>query len=190
MARNRALFRALPCALLLAALLLLPALLLPRAAAGAFEPTEIVTQTYSEEFILSRIPDFVATPEGGTDWQLLGETREIPYTEKDKQGFERTGVTPEFPDALKKLDGKTVILRGFMFPLDQSERQKVFLLGPFPLTCPYHYHVSNNLIVETHMKQPLAFSYDPVTIEGRLELVPRDDDYNTFYRLHDAVPKK
>lgn len=160
--------------------------LLPQAAAAAFDQVETVTGTYSEEFILSNIPDYVATPAGGTDWQVFGKTKQAAYSVKDKDGYERSGVTPEFSEELKKLDGKDIILRGFMFPMDQSETQKVFLLGPYPLTCPYHYHVSNNLIVETHAKKPLAFSYDAVTLRGRLELVPRDDDYNAFYRLHDA----
>ncbi|MFN7112766.1 MAG: DUF3299 domain-containing protein [Alphaproteobacteria bacterium] len=162
----------------------------PQKVATAFEKIETFTQTYTDEFILSNVPDFVATPEGGTDWQVFGRTKQIEYTEKGKSGYDRIGVRPEFQDDLKKLDGQNILVRGFMFPMDQNEEQSVFLLGPFPLTCPYHYHVSNNLIIETRVKKPLAFSYDAVTLRGRLELVPRDDDYNTFYRLHDAEPAK
>ena len=35
-------------------------------------------------------------------------------------------------------------------------------------------------------KVPLFFSYDAVNIKGKLELVPKDDDYNVFFRLRDA----
>lgn len=159
-------------------------------AAAAFDKVEMSTETFTQEFILKNIPDFVATPEGGTDWQLFGQTKSIEYTEKDPQGYDRTGVRPEFPDGLKPLDGKTIKIRGFMFPMDQADEQKVFLLGPFPLTCPYHYHVANNLIIEVQAEKPLTFSYDAVTLQGRLELVPKDDEYNTFYRLHGAVIAK
>lgn len=172
------------------ALLFLFLVTLPQGTAASFERMETFTQTYSEEFILSNIPDFVATPEGGTDWQVFGRTKQIEYTEKDKSGYDRSGLRPEFQDDLKKLDGQNILVRGFMFPMDQNEQQAVFLLGPFPLTCPYHYHVSNNLIIETHAKKPIAFSYDAITLRGRLELVARDDDYNTFYRLRDAEPTK
>lgn len=164
------------------------ALLLAAApAAAAFDKVEMTTETFTEEFLLKNIPDFVSTPEGGTDWQLFGATKSVEYTEKDPQGYDRTGVRPVFPDGLKPLDGKQIKIRGFMFPMDQSEEQKVFLLGPFPLTCPYHYHVANNLIIEVQAQKPVTFSYDAVTLEGRLELVPKDDQYNTFYRLHDAA---
>jgi len=169
------------------ALALLTTLLLPpQKTVAAFEDAKDFSGTYSGEFILSRMPDFVATPEGGTDWQGFGATKEIAYSEEDKSGYERSGVRPEFQDELRKLDGQNIVVRGFMFPMDQSEQQSVFLLGPFPLTCPYHYHVSNNLIIETRAKKPVAFSYDAITLRGRLELVEKDDEYNTFYRLHDA----
>lgn len=171
-------------------LLILPFLPLPLMAqadpAEAFEVVETTTQTFTEEFILSNIPDFAPTPVGGTDWKLFGATRQIAYSEKDAQGFERSGVRPEFSEDMRKLDGKTVKIIGYMFPMDEGETQKVFLFGPFPLSCPYHYHVSNNLVIEAHAAKPIAFSYDPLTLEGRLELVARDDDYNTFYRLHDV----
>lgn len=163
------------------------ALLLATAPAAAFDTMEMTTETFTEEFILKNIPDFVSTPEGGTDWQLFGATKSVEYTEKDPQGYDRSGVRPQFAEGLKPLDGKKIKIRGFMFPMDQAEEQKVFLLGPFPLTCPYHYHVANNLIIEVQAQKPLAFSYDAVTLEGQLELVPKDDEYNTFYRLHGAV---
>ena len=35
-------------------------------------------------------------------------------------------------------------------------------------------------------KSPIVFSYDAVNIKGKLELVPKDDDYNVFFRLRDA----
>ena len=36
-------------------------------------------------------------------------------------------------------------------------------------------------------KDPIIFSYDAVNIKGRLELVPKDDDYNMFFRLRNAI---
>ena len=72
-----------------------------------------------------------------------------------------------------------------MFPLDQDEKQSLFLLGPFPLSCPYHPHTSSNLLIEVHSK-PYSLFYDAVNIKGKLELVPKDDDYNMFFRLKNA----
>ena len=52
-----------------------------------------------------------------------------------------------------------------MFPLDQDEKQSLFLLGPFLLSCPYHPHTSSNLLIEVHSKDPIIFSYDAVNIK-------------------------
>lgn len=78
-----------------------------------------------------------------------------------------------------------------MFPLDETENQKLFLFGPFPLSCPFHYHVTPSLVLEVHAdKHSVKFSYDPVVMTGTLELVPDDPEYSTFYRLKDAKQVK
>ena len=74
-----------------------------------------------------------------------------------------------------------------MFPLEQDDKQSLFLLGPFPLSCPYHPHTQSNLLIEVHADKPVLFSYDAINIRGKLELVPKDDEYNMFYRLKNAV---
>lgn len=157
-------------------------------AANAFS-TETVTseQTYTIEDLASNIENFVATPEGGTDWQIFADTNQIPYIYTDEEGQEWEGVRPQFTDELNALDGEETIIQGFMFPLGQDQEQDMFLLGPFPLSCPYHYHVTANLIIEVYAKTPIEFSYDPVNVKGRLELVPKDDEFNVFYRIKDAV---
>ena len=136
--------------------------------------------------LMSSIPDFVKTPEGGTSWNVFGETKQNPYAYTDKDGMEWSGVHPEFSERLKKLDGKEILIQGYMFPLGQEEKQSLFLLGPFPVSCPFHYHVTPDLIIEAHAKTPIDFSYDAINIKGKLELVPKDDENNVFYRLRDA----
>jgi hypothetical protein len=143
-------------------------------------------QTYTLDDLLSNIKDFVDTPEGGVDWKVFGETKQQEYSYKDAEGMEWSGVRPEFSENLKKLDGTEILIQGYMFPLGQEEKQPMFLLGPFPVSCPFHYHVTPNLIIEVHAKTPLAFAYDAVNIKGKLELVPKDDEYNVFYRVIDA----
>lgn len=155
--------------------------------------TEVLTtettdseRTYTLEDLLSNIENFIDTPEGGTDWKIFGETKQNQYEYIDKEGIQWSGVRPEFSENLKKLDGQEILIQGYMFPLGQYEKQPLFLLGPFPVSCPFHYHVTPNLIIEVHAKTPIAFSYDAVNIKGQLELVPKDDEYNVFYRLKNA----
>jgi len=143
-------------------------------------------QAFNTESLLSNIKDYVEIPDGGTPWDVFGETEQTPYSYEDEDGMEWNGVRPGFSDSLKALEGKEILVQGYMFPLGQEEKQDLFLFGPFPVSCPYHYHVTPNLIIEAHAKTPIAFSYDAVNIRGRLELVPKDDEYNVFYRLNDA----
>ena len=148
--------------------------------------TTTAPQTFTVDDLLNSIENFVKTPEGGTSWQLFGKTTQTPYSYMDEGGMEWEGVRPTFPEELKKLDGKEILIQGYMFPLGQEEKQSLFLLGPFPVSCPYHYHVTPNLIIEVKPEKPIEFSYDAINVRGTLELVPKDDEYNVFYRLNNA----
>ncbi len=150
----------------------------PALAAGHLEST-------SAELIAS-IKSYVDTPDGGIDWKVFGRTKQRSYSYSDKEGRTWEGARPEFPDDLKQLDGQEILVKGYMFPLGQQEKQPHFLLGPFPVSCPYHYYVTPSLLIEVHAKKPVRFSYDAVSIRGKLELVPKDDEYNVFYRLNQA----
>ena len=103
-----------------------------------------------------------------------------------KEGNEYIGYRPVFSEKIRKLDSQVILVQGYMFPLEQDDEQSLFLLGPFPLSCPYHPQTQSNLLIEVHAKKPILFSYDAVNIEGKLELVPKDDDYNVFFRLKEA----
>jgi len=146
---------------------------------GADAPTRTL-----EDFI----KDFVDVAKGGLDWKIFGKTKVIDVNEKDAEGFDVFYQKPEFQPDLRHYDKKKIRLRGFMFPLDSVEEQSQFLFGPFPLNCPYQYHVTPALVVEVHVAKdfPIIFSYDAMTIEGTLELVPMDKDFSTFFRLKDA----
>lgn len=141
----------------------------------------------TERDMASYIPDFVKVPEGGISWDPFTQTKEILKSGKDEQGMDYEFKMPGFSEAIKKLDGQTVIIQGYMFPLEADEKQGEFLFGPFPVSCPFHYHVGPAMVIEVHAKKPIKFSYDPIDIKGRLELVPEDKDSEVFYRLHDAV---
>ena len=146
---------------------------------GADAPTRTL-----EDFI----KDFVDVAQGGIDWKLIGKTKVIDIHTKDENGFDLNYQKPEFPDDVKALDKTKIRIRGYMFPLDSVEEQSQFLFGPFPLNCPFQYHVTPALVIEVHTAQdfPITFSYDPMTIEGDLELIPEDKDLSTFYRLQNV----
>ena len=139
-----------------------------------------------QEEMFSSIDDFINLPTGGISWGTFGETGMDEYSFVDEEGNEWFGYRPLFKENIKKLESKEILVQGYMFPLDQSEKQSFFLLGPFPMSCPYHPHTSSNLTIEVSVKKPIEFSYEPVNIKGKLELVPKDDLYNIFFRLKNA----
>ena len=143
-------------------------------------------ETFSPDDILPNIEKFIETPEGGISWELFAQTLQHEYAYTDENGEQWEGIRPDFSEALKALDGTEILLQGYMFPIGPDEKQEKFLLGPFPASCPFHYHITPNLIIEAHAKKPVDFSYDSVNIKGTLKLVPKDDEYNVFYRLYNA----
>ena len=56
--------------------------------------------------MFSSIDDFVSLPEGGTPWKVFADTGMNEYTFEDSEGFEWTGVRPQFTDEIKKLANK------------------------------------------------------------------------------------
>ncbi len=154
--------------------------------ASALEDWEYSSTTYSQESLVNAVPDFVKTPEGGLSWQVLATTKEKEMIVGKVEEGDLISIRPEFTDEVRKLDKQTVVMQGYMFPLEQSEQQAKFLFGPFPMSCPYHYHVGPSMVIEAHPQTPITFTFDALTLKGTLELVPADDEYNVFYRLKDA----
>lgn len=122
-------------------------------------------------------------------WDLFEATKEKQNKITFPDGGYSFEVTPIFSDKMRELNGKEVTLTGFMFPLEQAEKQGNFLLGPFPPSCPFHYHAPPALIVEVKAAKPLAFNWDTITLKGKFELADKDPN-GVFYFLKDAVVVK
>ncbi len=145
---------------------------------GADAPTRTI-----EDYI----KDYVDVPKGATDWRIFGKTRQINVQGQSEDGMDYQYYKPQFHPEIKALDGKQVTVKGFMFPLNSTDEQRLFLVGPFPVNCPYQYHVGPALVIEVHAdNNPTEFSYDPITVTGKLQLVDKDPEFSVFYRLIDA----
>lgn len=141
--------------------------------------------------ILDYIDDYVNVPLGAVDWRVFGATNAVAIETKTEDGYDLSYQKPEFSQKMESLNGQNITVKGYMFPLDEAEKQKLFLFGPFPASCPYHYHVGPSLIIEVHADQnPVKFDFTPVVISGELELVYNDPEYSTFYRLKNAKQVK
>ena len=89
--------------------------------------------------------------------------------------------TGDMPENLKRLDGKTLEVSGFIVPLELDEyidQVKEFLLVPDPFSC---YHVPPpplNQIIHVSMKKaiPLDMDYRGVTIKGVFNISQHEYD--------------
>ncbi|PZO86733.1 MAG: hypothetical protein DI626_05700 [Micavibrio aeruginosavorus] len=151
-------------------------------------PAQALTETDApERTIADYIKDYVDVPEGAVDWKIFSKTKELKIEGRDADGMDYSFVKPEFPEDVKALNGKKIKIKGYMFPLESEDNQKMFLFGPFPVSCPFHYHVGPSMVLEVYTKgKGIKFSYDPLVLTGTLELVPEDLETGVFYRLKNA----
>ena len=117
-----------------------------------------------------------AQPAGTVPWELLQQAKTVQKGEK-KFG-------PEFTREIRKLDRQQVKLYGFMMPLDQSARQKRFLLASFPPHCSFCLPGGPESMVEVIADKPIEFTYEPIVVAGRLAVL--EDDV-VYYRLTNAT---
>jgi hypothetical protein len=98
-------------------------------------------------------------------------------------------IVPEFPPAVASLDQKQVKVQGFMLPLDTGEKHALFILSAVPPTCGFCMPGGPEAVVEVRASRPLAYTDQPVTVSGKLSVLPSDPT-GIFYRLTDAAASK
>jgi hypothetical protein len=114
-------------------------------------------------------------PAGTVPWELLQQARTVQKADK------RFG--PVFTKDIKSLDKRDVKLYGFMMPLDQTSKQKRFLLASFPPHCPFCMPGGPESMVEVLAERPIEFTYEPIVVSGRMAVL--EDDV-VYYRLSNA----
>jgi hypothetical protein len=113
-------------------------------------------------------------------WSLLTDVK--TRTEKNK-------ILPTFGKEQLALNQKTQRIQGFMMPLEPGEKQSHFLLSSVPLTCAFCVPGGPESMVEVRTKEPVKYSLEPVTVEGKFAVLD-DDPYGLYYRVTDAVAVK
>lgn len=106
-----------------------------------------------------------------------------------KTKTEKKRILPVFSPAQLLLSEKSQRVQGFMMPLEAGEKQKHFLLSSVPLTCGFCVPGGPESMVEVRTKTPVAYTIEPVVVEGRFAVLP-DDQYGLYYRITDAVSVK
>lgn len=92
------------------------------------------------------------------------------------------------PESVKKMDGKTVLMTGFMLPIDEVENIKEFLLVQSLWSCCYGQPPDINGFVRVVMKgdKRINYKYDPIKVTGQFKVAASYEDGYCIdiYQLH------
>lgn len=135
---------------------------------------------YAEDY--ASYVDPIKVPESSISWEVFALTKENYECGVGADGFDYCLTRPTYADAVKKLANQVIEVTGYMFPLEASDKQQNFLIGPYPVSCPFHYHSKPSQVIEVIAKKPIDFSYEPITIKGKLS-IDFDEDKGSFYYL-------
>lgn len=154
---------------------------------SAFTETQTITGTYSTSTVLRSQPGDERKAQDKLPkshdalWDVLGKTK---ITSDDKKGVYKAS----FPDEVKKLDGTTMKVNGFMLPLEPTEKFKHFLLTRRTPTCPFCPPGQPNEIVEVFTDMPVAWAEELATFEGQFKLIDNGEK-GLFFQLDQAKQK-
>lgn len=149
-------------------------------AGGAWALTEqALSETEVEALQFYHDPTLLS--EGTVPWQTLAD---IEVTVSAPAPFQTT-MTRDFGQSIRSLDGTTVKLQGFIFPLQGGESHEYFLLSAYPPGCPFCLPGGPTNLVEIKSAEPVDYTQKAVLIEGRFEIL-KDDPTGLYYRLSDA----
>ena len=118
--------------------------------------------------------------EGVVPWSLLSAV---------KTRVDGKSMRPVYPSAVQSLDGREVMVQGFMMPLGTGAKQKHFLLSAVPTTCSFCVPAGPEGLVEVRTKIGVPYTQEAITVRGKMAVLP-DDPYGMYYRVADglAVP--
>ena len=132
---------------------------------------------YTPKAVPSAAPDMTTQK-----LQALGILPKLPPPPDLPPGFIPWSRFMKLDPTLKDLSGTKVKVAGFMFPLDEAEQQKHFLLSVYPPSCPFCMPAGPEGLIEVLADKGITFDYNLIKIEGTIEF-PDKDPMGLKYRV-------
>ncbi|MFO0877350.1 MAG: tetratricopeptide repeat protein [Gemmataceae bacterium] len=141
--------------------------------AGLFKPRS--SRPLLSKAGLAELPPIDPTGINVLAWEVIAETT------VDRK------VRPTFPPYLRDLDGRQVVLRGYMQPLGENTDLGAFLLVEHPVGCWYCEmpEMASIVLVELPPGQSGRYTRDPLRVRGKLQLNASDPE-NFLYIVREA----
>jgi hypothetical protein len=120
------------------------------------------------------------------DWNLL---QDIEYQLKYYEALSMEIYSPVFPKRLKAIDGKKVIIEGYVIPFDESGNLLALSANPFA-SCFFCGKASPASVMSLYPEKKKRYRMDDFRrFQGVLKL-NYDDPEEYYYILHKAIPAK
>jgi len=116
-------------------------------------------------------------------WKTLAK---ITYKKEydELMGFEVD--KPVFSEAIKKLEGKTVTVKGYIIPVEGYKSHTEFVLSAFPYNmCFFCGGAGPETVMDVRAVDPIEYTADPVVLRGTLRLNAQDIN-QLMYALENA----
>ncbi len=131
----------------------------------------------------------VTTVQAQETWKTLSK---ISYKKQydEMMGFEVD--VPIFSKDIMALQGKEVVVQGYIIPVEEHDKQTSFVFSAFPYNmCFFCGNAGPETVMEVYTKNDVAikFTSKPIKIKGVLQLNSGDIN-NLMYILNDAVRVK
>lgn len=127
---------------------------------------------------LLALGSWAASPAAAAQPRVPGATGPLPVISWEalaqaQPASRKLGADVRFAAVIDKLDGRQVVLTGFMVPLEAKAEQTRFLLTAQPQDCEFCIEGGPSRYVEVR-SAPLRFSGQAFTLVGRLTLLRND----------------
>ena len=93
---------------------------------------------------------------------------------------------PTFSEEVKKLDGKTIELEGWMIPLEELQGESYFVLSSLPFAnCFFCGGAGPETVAEVFAKEKIKYTEKRIRVRGKLK-INADDPLQLMYVLQEA----
>lgn len=120
----------------------------------------------------------------GNAWQTLS------LVTFDSKFDEMLGIdiqVPKFSPAVKKIDGQTIELQGYILPLEGRRSQKYFIFSAYPYNlCYFCGGAGPESVAEVYCKKSIEYTTKMIRIKGKLSLNKSGDLDKMIYILTDV----
>lgn len=140
-------------------------------------PELLIIKAMKNLFLLWVLFPFAVFAQGGNFWNTLAEVHF--QSTKDARGYEIE--KPVFSKNLKTFHGKTIRLKGYLIPLEETGGKGTFMLSALPFNVCYFCGAAGpETVVELEPGLSLKFSTRSIVLEGKLFLNDTDPDHHIY----------